>query len=202
MPQYSPTVVIWDQTASTATVGTIWTTSFQTYLTGNSATTSLEVYNLWNEVYNACEPAQQVALHPALARAAEVAAAAHVAQEAARKSANGRAKALLLANLTPEQRRTFDDQGYFDVDKSPLGYFYRVFLGRSANVIQYHRPLHGRPVPAIALCCHPSSYVPDEDTVLAQKFMLEYDEAQFLKLANRHDLESAYARHYLARPAA
>lgn len=121
-------------------------------------------------------------------------ATATLAAEDVRKEANGRARRLLIAHLNPQQRDTLDTLGYFDVLKGDR--FYRIFQGRSANILVYVR--HGLSwKPDHVLCCHPRDYLPDEDTMLTQKFMIEVEEQQFKKTANRHPLDGHWGRHYL-----
>jgi hypothetical protein len=42
--------------------------------------------------------------------------------------------------------------------------------------------------PTHRLCAHPNAGVPDFDTMLAQKLMLEHDDSAFFNVANKHPL--------------
>lgn len=66
----------------------------------------------------------------------------------------------------------------FDPD---AGKWYRIHRGRSGNVALLERK-DGREVERY--CAHPVASLPDEDTMLAQKLMLQHDRARFLELAN------------------
>lgn len=94
-----------------------------------------------------------------------------------------RARKLLLRHLTDEQHKEFTERKYFTIiGKS--GAQYRIYdrghlaanIGVIANDHETHR-----------LCAHCNvDAVPLYDSILAQKLMLEADEAAFLKVANRH----------------
>ena len=89
-----------------------------------------------------------------------------------------RAERLLRATLTLEQQRQFEQHGWFDVEGSAGGR-YRILTGYQRNVQRLGpdgRPTH-------QLCAHPTD-VPDEDAMLAQKLLLEADEAAFSRIAN------------------
>lgn len=107
-----------------------------------------------------------------------------LAQE--RSAALARSKELLLAHLTPAQRKTFEDNRWFVVEGGRSKQLYRVrdSGSYSANV----DVLEGRPGKVThRLCCHLSdSRVPLYDHLLAQKVWIEHDEDAFLRQANRH----------------
>ena len=93
-------------------------------------------------------------------------------------AARQRAERLLRATLTLEQQRQFEQHGWFDVEGSAGGR-YRILTGYQRNVERLGsdgRPTH-------RLCAHPAD-VPDEDAMLAQKLLLEADEAAFSRIAN------------------
>lgn len=104
-------------------------------------------------------------------------------EEARRKEAvaTERANELLHAHLTDAQRSDLARDGFFFVD-SLRGNKYRIRRGRVGNVDAMHQC--GEKV-SHRLCAHPQLYVPDGDTMLAQKLMLEHNEDEFLRLANR-----------------
>lgn len=94
---------------------------------------------------------------------------------AARKAAAERAEKLLETCLTSGQRESLRKNGWFVVyTKSGRGY--QIRRGRARNVIEVNTKR--------TYCCHPVDGVPDADTMLAQKLMLETQEDEFLRLAN------------------
>lgn len=98
-----------------------------------------------------------------------------------RVEAEERAKKLLLENLSLRQRLEFEKHGHFVVEGKD-GHRYRVRQGRSGNIDVVNRDgfIDHR------LCVHPVEDVPDFDTMLAQKLMLEHDETGLVRVANRH----------------
>lgn len=100
--------------------------------------------------------------------------------EAKRVAAEKRAAVLLESVLSPQECKRLADSGYFVV-RGRSGCRYRIRRGRAGNidVVDKEGFITAR------LCAHPVLCVPDSDTMLAQKLMLEHDEAAFLKVANR-----------------
>jgi hypothetical protein len=98
-----------------------------------------------------------------------------------RKQAKDRAAQLLDSNLTDAQRSDLKRDGFFFVD-SLHGNKYRIRRGRAGNVDRMKDC--GKNV-SHRLCAHPMDYIPDSDTMLAQKLLLEHDEDEFLRAANR-----------------
>lgn len=98
-----------------------------------------------------------------------------------RDEAEARAEKLLLENLSLQQRLDYEKHRYFVVHGRNKTR-YRIRRGRSGNVDVVTKSGHIEH----RLCAHPNEYVPDCDTMLAQKLMLEFDEANFLRVANRH----------------
>ena len=90
------------------------------------------------------------------------------------------AKGLLLDCLDKEQAEEFQRRTYFHVMGSK-GTRFQVRRGRTGNVGCYK---NGRLEP-LKFCAHPTDHVPDYDTMLAQKLMIETDEDAFRALANR-----------------
>lgn len=89
------------------------------------------------------------------------------------------AEILLLENLNEKQREEYKRLKSFKVivkDK-----IYRIKRGRVGNI-----ELIDDAGIVARYCVHPSIACPDEDTMLAQKLMLENDEKELLKLANVH----------------
>lgn len=94
-----------------------------------------------------------------------------------------RAEALLREALTEEQLDDFDVNGWFLVGTADG--VYRIERGYSGNVRLlrgYSAEGHG---PGAAFCIHPIGNPFDADVMLAQKFLLENDEREFLRIANR-----------------
>jgi len=94
---------------------------------------------------------------------------------AARKAAAERAEKLLEACLSSGQRESLRKSGWFVV-YTKSGRAYQIRRGRARNVVEVNTKR--------TYCCHPVDGVPDADTMLAQKLMLEADEESFLRLAN------------------
>ena len=97
-----------------------------------------------------------------------------------REEAEIRAEKLLLENLTLRQKEDYVKTKSFVVDGSR--YRYRIRHGRSGNVDVIDR----KGMIVNRLCAHPVDLVPNPDTMLAQKLMLETDEAAFERIANSH----------------
>lgn len=93
-----------------------------------------------------------------------------------RMRAGQRAKSLLLATMTPEQRASYERHGHFDVCID--GKTYRIKQGSHGNV-----SLVDERGPIERYCVQPSG-VPVEDMMLAQKLALECAPAEFFRKAN------------------
>jgi hypothetical protein len=93
-------------------------------------------------------------------------------------AADKRAEELLRSCLTLQQQEELDRLNHFHLLVGDRRY--RIKRGRTRNIELLDEA--GRPIKK--LCAHPGEYVPDADTMLAQKLMLETDEEAFLKLAN------------------
>lgn len=89
------------------------------------------------------------------------------------------AEALLRRHLSAGQLGQLQAHGFFDVERP--GRTYRIHRGRSINiqVLEAGRTTH-------RLCFHPGAPMPDADTMLAQKLMLEANEQEALRIAIRH----------------
>jgi len=96
-----------------------------------------------------------------------------------RDEADKKAEALLLRHLTPEQRAKYTEARYFELrTKSGL---YRLYKGWAGNVAR----IGPDGQESDRFCIHPERAVPEADNLLSQKFMLEFEEDRFLKIANR-----------------
>lgn len=109
-------------------------------------------------------------------------AAAHAAAEfERRKAADQRARDLLLANLSADQRASFERNRWFVVRGGNTGTHYRIHTRNVAGNIEVLKDDR-----AVArLCCHLAGGFPDHDHHLAQKLALQFDETFFLSQANR-----------------
>jgi hypothetical protein len=169
-------------TASNVTSGGVITTT--TY-TATSSTISTQVWTAWNEAIVSdlrnASPEQVRASQERQQQHQE-----HQARvQAERSLAEKRAEKLLQEQLTEAQRAELSSNGFFTLRtfaKSGEERIYRIRRGRSRNVEQVDAS--GRRVKT--LCAHPAALVPDADTMLAQKLMLEGPDSQeeFLRIAN------------------
>lgn len=102
-------------------------------------------------------------------------------EEIKRKAAEVRAEELLIACLSPEQIKQYQQNGYFEADVNDKKY--RIKKGRSGNVylIEAGKPKY-------KYCAHPSTWTPDQDVMLSQLLMLQTNEQKFLSTANRTQL--------------
>lgn len=101
--------------------------------------------------------------------------------EAKRVAAQKKATELLLENLDAEQQIEFNQHKRFTVHvRGKVDQHYLIEYGYAGNVKLFHK---GK---AIAkFCIHPAHNLPNEDVMLAQKLLLETNEEQFLKIANK-----------------
>jgi len=101
-----------------------------------------------------------------------------------------RAEALLRKLLSEEEYRQLTWRGYLEV-RSPS------IPNRVYHIPKYRGQVHvyeqGRRV--MVLCVQPTEPVPDADVVLMHKLMIEGNEQEYLRVANR--LEPTSYRHYL-----
>lgn len=103
--------------------------------------------------------------------------------ERKKAEADRRAEDLLRVNLTREQRHTLEAQSEFLV-RSELDRLYRIKRGRVQNVEE----LDADGKVFAQWCVHPREQVPNADTMLAQKLLLETSEEEFRHLANRRGM--------------
>jgi hypothetical protein len=97
------------------------------------------------------------------------------------KAKEEKARQLLKEVLTVEQDQQLEKDGFFELLSVKSGHRYRINKGRAGNVQQLD-DLTGKVLKK--LCFHPTEYVHNYDTMVAQKLMLENDEEQVLKVAN------------------
>jgi hypothetical protein len=103
-----------------------------------------------------------------------------VAAREERQARDDRARAILAAYLTEEQRAQLARDKFFVV-RGSKGRLFEIRHGRVQNVTLLGPD--GKAV--VRLCAHPSLAVPDGDTMLAQKLLLETDEEEFYRIANK-----------------
>jgi hypothetical protein len=101
--------------------------------------------------------------------------------EVGSRAARERGMRLLMRNLTPRQRRQYNQYGHFDVIGGKTGRSYRIRHGRVMNIDQLDRK--GRRV--CGWCFYPRGRLVTGDVMLAQKLALELFEADALATANR-----------------
>lgn len=100
---------------------------------------------------------------------------------AARRLARRRARRTLLDWLSPDQVREYRKRRVVTAE-APSGRVYELETARYGNIYEMRE---GRRVRC--LCAHPDAPVPNEDTVLALKMMLEAGmEDDVLDVANVH----------------
>ena len=87
---------------------------------------------------------------------------------------------LLVADLTPEQRKQYEAFGYFDVVGSVSGKRYRIYHGTHRNVVEV---VGGRRGPG--RCFTPRGDLVAGDCMLAQKVAIENYEEEVLRTALR-----------------
>lgn len=102
------------------------------------------------------------------------------AEEEQKKVAEAKAKAesLLKSCLNPQQLEELERFNFFHLYVGNKKY--RIVRGRAGNV----KLINEQGSIVKTLCCHPKDRVPDADTMLAQKLMLETNEQEFLRIAN------------------
>lgn len=182
----------------TASNTTAATPIYSTWVTNGTTSSSItnQVYYLWTIMPNGTSQVvqQQWSYQPyqpteeQLRQAAEQ--RARLAEEQAerdrlRAEAAERARDLLLAHLTPEQRHEYETLQAFRLIVGEKTY--RIRRGIAGNVDL----LGADGEPDAQFCIHPREDVPAEDNMLAQKLLLENDEPSFVRIANKTTLRRA-----------
>lgn len=124
----------------------------------------------------------------AAAAQAELRRQAAAVRTAQRAVAIEKADKLLDSVLNDAQREHLSRHDWFLL-KGKNGTIYRIRRGRSANV----DVLNKEGAVIARLCAHPAMAVPDGDTMVAQKLMLETEPEEFLRIANRHSVRDVPA---------
>jgi hypothetical protein len=98
-------------------------------------------------------------------------------------AATKRAEEMLFLLLNDEQRKQYEDYGYFETKVDDR--LYRINKGRAMNV-----ELIEGGVAKFKYCALPKDYMPAPDVMAAQLLMLQTDEKRFLSIANRTGLHA------------
>ena len=165
-----------DATTSGNQIWAYWNSEWQHRLVYPMPSGQLE--HLQNQVYHPVSAEQREQWHR------EDAERRRVAEEYMKKLAEEqavakeRAEELLRSCLTSQQREELEQKHHFHLFVGNRKY--RINRGRTRNIELVDE--QGKVVKR--LCAHPSEMIPDADTMLAQKLMLETDEESFLKIAN------------------
>jgi hypothetical protein len=134
---------------------------------------------------------EQIAEEAAQAELRRQAAAIEAAKvKAFTDTAKARARKLLLSMLNVDQQKELEEKNHFHLtvhDRSGSMRVYRIEHGYAGNVKLLG--VDGQPVKRY--CIHADSRLPFEDQMLAQKLMLEANEAEFLRIANMTQLRAA-----------
>lgn len=88
--------------------------------------------------------------------------------------AETRAHALLLRLLSKEQRGTYETSRHFDAKGNETGHLYRIRYERQINITNLTLKCR---------LCYVCPDMPISDQLVAQKLLIEGDEASFLKIA-------------------
>ena len=106
-------------------------------------------------------------------------------EKSLRIAAEARAEKLLLAHLSEPQRIQYTKERKFRL-LTKSGTEYEVQKGWAGNVVLIKK---GKAVERF--CIHPKESVPEQDNMLAQKLLLEANEEEFLRIANKTRLRAA-----------
>lgn len=188
------------------TTGAIWSTWVETSFTTNTTAINIvtignqQVWSTWNTATLSGSSltyqhiyANWVAQQAMVQETREQAAAresrtrwnwfwqelVNVFHRAVADQAKVKAKKLLIEHLSASQQKEYEKLGFFKVEVE--GVLYQIMQGRSGNVRELDKA--GKPI--FSYCIHPRENVPDEDTMLAQKLLLETDLPTFKRIANR-----------------
>lgn len=168
--------VVWSQwNANYATANQLGTAT-QLSMGGNLTAGTGEqamVWQNWNVIYECQVVTTAASVQVGRVDSNEIAAA----RDAERKAAESRAEELLLLMLTDEQKKQYREYGYFETVVDDRRF--RIEKGRAGNVYELESGTKRR-----KYCCHPADYIPDADTMLAQKLMIEHELDRFQRTAN------------------
>ena len=173
----SANTTAWTQWNDTGTAASVWT-----YWASTTNGTTNQPWTQWIQAPQGNQYTVTVGLPQRQQTTEEVAAWKRMVEEQERKKQNAQKRALELLKeiLTKTQNEAFDKDKCIPVD-APSGKKYVIEKGRSGNVYSIK---DGKKIERY--CIHPSDQeVPEADVMLAQKLMLEADEEEFLRIANR-----------------
>lgn len=163
----------------------VWTTWNVDY-PAQTVVFTVDTADAWNAWNNSWIPCMQIGGLAGGATPDQI----RVAQERgeatriARELASSKARSLLLENLDPDQRTSFERGSTFEVLSRDGKRIYQVRYGTAGNVFLMK---NGRPVKRF--CIHPAdSNIPTEDVMLVQKLMIEGAEDEFVRIANKTDV--------------
>jgi len=100
--------------------------------------------------------------------------------------ATARARRLLLRHLSEDQRHEYVNSGSFHV-QGESGRLYKLSHKWAGNIEVVTKPWGD---PLATLCIHPIERIPIEDSLLAQKLLIESDEDELHAIANREQNEN------------
>lgn len=162
-------------------VAQVWPTWNSEFVYVTASTTATMIWTTWVTVNNASNSASMAhQMYNATVRRVngydDITPADTVAADA-------RADVLLNTILNAEQRTQFARNRFFEVVTGSTGATrrYRIKHGWAGNIFLLDDK--GREVEIF--CLHPHTPVPVADNLIAQKLLLETDEASFLRIANR-----------------
>lgn len=181
-------------TASASTTGTgdswiLWNNLYVTGTASAASGTASDPWNIWNRLYapsvivRATPPPETAAQREA--REVRQRLTAEIERQRKEKEVAAKAKAekLLVEHLSAAQRDQLVKHGYFDVEVG--GEVYRIKRGYAGNV-ELLDAAKQRGVERF--CIHPTEHVPDADAMLGQKLLLEANEDEFRRIANKTKL--------------
>ena len=98
------------------------------------------------------------------------------------REAQERAESLLRHVLSEDEYRSLDHRGYLEV-RSPSREKRTYRIPRHQGQVKVYEG----GVPIMALCVQSVDPIPDGDTILMHKLMIEGNEAEYLRVANRFE---------------
>lgn len=168
--------------ASTATTTAIWTNLVGNSTATTTIATSSDTCVYWVNANTTIQPPTPTPEQVARQRAdAERWRKQTEEERQKREAAERRAQELLEANLVLEERERLRKDNHIFVN-GRSGCRYRIRKGRTGNI----DVVDDKGKITHSLCAHPAEAVPDYDTMLAQKIMLEDDDIGFSRIANRN----------------
>lgn len=177
---------LWNILYVTGSASTVYHIPATILSAGDTIRTSVIVWAGWNQAYTVTQNNIRYEyvdmLTPQSTAPAAAMAVAHEVRRKARESADAKADRLLKTILSAEQRSQYERDRAFDVIVGRTGERrrYRIKHGWAGNV--YVIDDRGREIER--LCIHPDVQVPIADNLVAQKLLLEADEATFRRTAN------------------